>query len=104
PGPEQLRTASATAEERNATATIVGDPTLPGSAGGAILTLIANGAAPSSQSFVLPQGTTSSGRPFWRMIAGGFAYRDRLGGQGPRTDVGTQGAGGGHVTIDYRGA
>jgi hypothetical protein len=87
PGGAELRSAAATADERNAPATIVGDPTLAGSAGGAILTLIANGASPSSQEFVLPQGTTSSGKPFWRVMDGGFRYSDLLGEQGPVTVV-----------------
>src|SRR4030095_5968769 len=56
PGGPALRTASASADERNAPATIVGHPTLAGSGGGAILPLFANGASPSSQEFVLPQG------------------------------------------------
>jgi hypothetical protein len=75
PGPEQLRTASATAEERNATATIVGDPTLPGSAGGAILTLMANGASTSSQSFVLPQGFPAE--PLYRPRSRTYARSSR---------------------------
>jgi hypothetical protein len=100
PGPEQLRTAVATAEEHTATATIVGDPTLPGSAGGAILTLIANGASSSSQSFVLPQGASSSGRPFWRAIAGGFRYVDLTGQQGPVTAVVIKRTSGGRFVIE----
>jgi cysteine-rich repeat protein len=104
PGPPQLRTAVAEAEERNSTATVVGDPRLPGSAGGAILTLIANGASPSSQSFALPQGTTSSGplagQPFWRAITGGFRYRDLRGEQGPVTQVVIRRTSGGRFEIE----
>jgi hypothetical protein len=98
-GPE-LRTAVATADERNAPATIVGDPTLAGSAGGAILTLIANGDSPSSQDFVLPQGTTSSGKPFWRVMGGGFRYDDVDGEQGPVTAVRIKRTSGGRFTIE----
>lgn len=36
-----------------------------GSAGGAILELFANGANSSSQTLVLAQGTTSTGKAFW---------------------------------------
>jgi hypothetical protein len=100
PGGPALRTAAASADERNAPATLVGDPTLAGSAGGAILTLIANGASPSSQEFVLPQGTTSSGKPFWRVMDGGFRYDDLLGEQGPVTAVRIRRTPGGRFTID----
>src|SRR5262245_44971395 len=72
PAGPSLRSASATAAENNTDNTVVGDPTLAGSAGGAILTLIANGRSPSSQDFVLPQGTNSLGKPFWRVMSGGF--------------------------------
>src|SRR5262245_3562931 len=78
------RAANASALERNATATIVGDPTQTGSAGGAILTLIADGGTPSSQTFSLPQGTRSDGKPFWTAVGTrGFAYADPAGEQGP---------------------
>lgn len=43
----------------------MGDPTQMGSAGGAILELFANGANSSSQTLVLAQGTTSTGKAFW---------------------------------------
>jgi hypothetical protein len=100
PGGPALRTAAATADERNAAATIVGDPTLAGSAGGAILTLFANGASSSSQSFVLPQGTSSRGRLFWRTMDAGFRYDDVDGEQGPVTAVRFKRTSGGRFTID----
>jgi hypothetical protein len=78
------RLVSAAAKEIQSPETIVGNPTLPGSAGGAILQLIANGANPSSQTFNLAQGTSSTGRPFWVAIgASGFRYKDAKGDQGP---------------------
>jgi hypothetical protein len=78
------RLVSATAKETQSPETIVGNPTFPGSAGGAILTLIANGTSPSSQTFNLPQGTTSTGKPFWVAVgASGFRYKDPKGDQGP---------------------
>src|SRR5262249_15514371 len=84
PGLPKLRAASASALEGNSTATIVGDPTQPGSAGGAILELIANGGAPSSQTFNLPQGTRPDGKPFWTAQgSSGFTYTDLTGAQGP---------------------
>src|SRR4029453_13636669 len=88
------------ADERNAPATIVGDPTLAGSAGGAILTLFANGASSSSQSFVLPQGTSSRGRLFWRTMDAGFRYDDVDGEQGPGTAGRFKRTSGGRFTID----
>src|SRR4029450_12350926 len=108
PGGPELRTAKATADERNALATLVGDPTLPGSAGGAILTLIADGGTPSSQDFVLPQGTDSRGRPFWRVMTGqtgveGFRYDDPGGEQGPVTAVRIRRTGSGRFTIESAG-
>lgn len=78
------RTVAALAREAQSPETIVGDPTLPGSAGGALLTLTLNGTHPTSQTFVLPQGTTSRGSPFWSPLAGGgFKYKDPKGEQGP---------------------
>jgi hypothetical protein len=78
------RLISASAQEKQSPETIVGNPTFPGSAGGAILTLIANGANPSSQTFNLPQGTNSTGKPFWVAVgASGFRYKDPKGDQGP---------------------
>lgn len=74
----------ANAKETQSPETIVGNPTLPGSAGGAILGLVANGTSPSSQTFNLPQGTTSTGKPFWVAVgATGFRYKDPKGDQGP---------------------
>jgi hypothetical protein len=62
--------------------------------------LIANGASPSSQEFVLPQGTTSSRKPFWRVMAGGFRYSDLLGEQGPVTAVRIRRTSGGRFDIE----
>jgi hypothetical protein len=68
--------------EKNSNDTLVGDPTATGSAGGAILQIFANGGTPSSQSFVLNQGTNSRGKPFWSGDAvKGFKYNDSRGEQ-----------------------
>jgi hypothetical protein len=84
PGTPDKRKITSSAKESASPNTITGDPTLSGSAGGAILTVIANGASPTTQSFTLAQGTTSSGKPFWRTSgAAGFKYKDGKGEQGP---------------------
>jgi hypothetical protein len=70
--------------EKNSANTLVGNPTAPGSAGGAILELSAAGANPSSQSFTLPQGVAANGKPFW--VQSGnitYKYKDPKGEQGP---------------------
>jgi hypothetical protein len=99
PGSPGQRNVTGVAKEVRSSNTIVGDPTVPGSAGGAILgsaggailgsaggavlTVIANGDHPSQQIFPLKQGTSSTGKPFWR-TAGvkGFKYKDPNGQQG----------------------
>jgi hypothetical protein len=76
------RLISAAAKEIQSPETIVGNPTLPG--GGGVLTVIANGGTPTSQVFNLPQGTNSTGKPYWVAVgATGFRYKDPKGDQGP---------------------
>jgi hypothetical protein len=79
------RKLTSSAKELNSPNTITGDPTRSGSAGGAILTIIAKGTNPSAQDFNLPQGVSSSHKPFWRASGtfGGFKYKDGSGDQGP---------------------
>ena len=73
PGVATRRTVTAAAAEKGSDATVVGDPLT----GGGVLEVLANGATPSGQSFVLPQGTSSAGKPYWTVIgAHGFQYRD----------------------------
>lgn len=63
---------------------VVGDPIL----GGTTIELIANGASPSEQTFVIPGGPKGSGSsPGWTPITGGFRYRDRLGANGPVQEI-----------------
>ncbi len=91
PGTPDKRKVTGVAKETGSSATIVGDPTIAssaggallGSAGGAILTVIANGDNPTQQVFPLKQGTTSAGKPFWRASGTtGFKYKDPDGQQG----------------------
>src|SRR5262249_51938270 len=71
------------ASEKNSPNILVGDPTAS-SAGGAILTIFASGGTPTTQVFVLNQGTSSAGKPFWSGDAvKGFRYKDAKGDQGP---------------------
>jgi hypothetical protein len=78
------RNVLAVALEKSSAATLQGDPTLPGSAGGAILHLVANGANSTAQTFSLPQGTSpTTGRPYWSLVgSSGYKYRDAKGDQG----------------------
>ena len=103
PGSPDKRRVTGAAKEVDSPNTLTGDPTLPGSAGGAILgsaggailgsaggavlTIIADGAHPSQQIFALKQGKSSTGKPFWRAsvangVTNGFKYKDPNGEQG----------------------
>jgi hypothetical protein len=80
PGKTQIK---GSASEKDSANTLVGDPTASGSAGGAILTIFANGGSSTVQSFTLAQGTGSTGKPFWSGDAvKGFKYKDAKGDQG----------------------
>src|SRR5262249_55893870 len=82
PGDSSKTNVSSSATEKNSNDTLVGDPTAAGSAGGAILQIFVNGGTSASQSFVLNQGTTSKGKPFWSGDAvKGFKYSDSKGEQ-----------------------
>lgn len=84
PGSPTKRKVSSVAKEKGSTNTIVGNPTLSGSAGGAILTIFVDGASSANQSFVLNQGNSTTGKPFWTAAGTtGFKYRDPRGDQGP---------------------
>jgi hypothetical protein len=83
PGDATRRQVKGSAKEKRSPNTLIGDPTTAGSAGGAVLTIVANGGTPSVQTFVLNQGTSSAGEPFWSGDAvKGFTYRDPNGDQG----------------------
>ena len=60
--------------------TVVGDP----ATNGATLTVRADGASPSEQTWTLPVGTSAKGKPFWSGDAvKGFKYVDSQGENGP---------------------
>src|SRR4029453_12586397 len=83
------RIASAS-KEKGSSSTIVGDPTLAGSGGGAILRVFPFGPTSSNQSFALPQGTSTTGKPFWTATdtnGPGFKYKDPTGENGPVESV-----------------
>jgi len=83
PGDSAKRRVRGSAREKSSSNTLIGDPTLGGGAGGAVLTILANGGTPSLQTFVLNQGTSSTGKPFWSGDAvKGFKYSDATGDQG----------------------
>jgi hypothetical protein len=79
PGDATSRKITGSGKEKGSPNTLVGDPTLAGSAGGAILQVFANGASPTAQTFVLPQGTGSTGKQFWSQSGTGFKYKDPKG-------------------------
>jgi hypothetical protein len=83
------RKVTASAKEKNSPNTLVGNPTLSGSAGGAVLEVFANGGTSTSQTFTLAQGTsTLNGKPFWVASGNtGFKYKDSKGEQGPVKQV-----------------
>jgi hypothetical protein len=65
-------------KEKNSPDFIVGDPTISG----ATLQVVADGGSPSSQTFLLPQGLSSTGKSFWKATGTGFVYKDSLSEQG----------------------
>ncbi len=95
PGVATKRTVSSTAKERTSANTIVGDPRL----GGAVLEITVNGGAASAQRFDLPQGTASTGKPFWSASGTGYAYKDSKGQNGPVTAVKIQRSSSGNFSI-----
>jgi hypothetical protein len=98
PGSPDRRKITSSAKESASPNTVVGDPTLSG--GGAVLTVIANGVNPTSQSFNLPQGIDLSGKSFWSTNGvGGFKYRDRKGEQGAVRSVSMRKTEGGNFMI-----
>lgn len=93
------RNVSTSATEKGSPNFLVGNPTLAGSAGGAILQIFLDGADSSTQSFTLPQGTSSSGKPFWSASATGFKYKDAKGDVGAVSGVSIKRSGGGTFVI-----
>jgi hypothetical protein len=87
PADATSRKVTASGKEKNSPNTIVGNPLLPGPAGGGILQVFANGGTPTSQTFNLPQGTSSGGNLFWLQTNTGWKYKDARGDQGPVKSV-----------------
>jgi hypothetical protein len=80
PATPDRRKVSVLAKEIGSPNAIVGNPTTSG--GGATLTISVNGASPSSQTFVLPQGLNVQGKPFWKTVGvNGYKYKDSKGEQ-----------------------
>jgi hypothetical protein len=72
------RSVKTAAVEKNSPNSIVGNPTNAGPSGGGVLQVFAFGGTPTSQTFLLPQGTsTYTGRPFWTASGTSqFKYKD----------------------------
>lgn len=84
------------ARESDSPESIVGSP----HSAGAVLEIIANGANPSAQTFVLLPGNDSSGRSFWRDLGPtGFRYSDPTGEQGPVKKIVFRKSGSGRFTL-----
>lgn len=80
PSTAEKRKVIGKAKEKASPDTLVGDPTVDG----ATLTVRAEGATSTEQSFALPQGTSTKGKPFWTGSAtAGFKYKDPKGENGP---------------------
>src|SRR5262245_44533865 len=81
PGSPTKQKVSASGKESPGGASLVGDPT----ANGAVVTITANGATPSEETYTLPVGTSATtGKPFWTGDpTRGFKYRDPRGENGP---------------------
>jgi endonuclease/exonuclease/phosphatase family metal-dependent hydrolase len=93
------------AMDKVTTDSVVGDPTLPLGAGGAVLEVALNGATPSAEVYQLPQGTSTKGKPFWSASTTGFVYSDPNGEQGPVKSVKLEGSVGSklQLSVDLSG-
>jgi hypothetical protein len=81
PSTPEKRKITGAAKEKGSPNTLVGDPTV----GGATLTVTANGATPTSETYALPAGLhPATGKPFWSgNPVKGFKYTDAKGANGP---------------------
>jgi hypothetical protein len=89
----------ASAREKSSADLLVGDPTVAGSAGGAVLGVIANGGTSTARAYLLPQGAASNGKPFWKATKTGFRYVDAKGEQRPVRNVVISRSGNGTFTM-----
>jgi hypothetical protein len=98
PSTPEKRTVVGKAKESASSNTIVGDPT----ANGATLTVRAEGTNPTEQTFALPQGTNSKGKPLWTGDAiAGFKYKDPGGANGAVKQAQIKKSGSGAFTIKF---
>jgi len=96
PGVATRRSVTSSGREPASSNTIIGDPT----AGGGVLEVMVNGSASSAQRFVLPQGLSMTGQPFWSAVGtSGFLYRDGKGQNGPVKRVKIQRTSSGNFSI-----
>jgi len=99
PGTAQKRKVVGKAKEKASPDTLVGDPTV----GGATLTVRVDGASSAEQAFVLPQGASTKGKPFWTGDAkAGFKYKDPKGENGAVKQVRIKKSGRGVFTIKFK--
>jgi hypothetical protein len=97
------RKVDVTGKEENSPNTLVGNPTQAGSAGGAILEVFANGASSTNQAFVLAQGMSNTGKPFWSGDGmKGFKYKDEEGDQGAVKSVSIKRASNGSFSVKIK--
>jgi len=82
-GAASKRQWSVQAKALSSTATVAGDPTT----GGATVYLLTDGTVPGAQSWSLPQGVSSKGKPLWKATSNGFVYSDPEGINGPLKSV-----------------
>jgi hypothetical protein len=85
PTPDPTKRSSKVAGvEKNSPNSIVGNPTNAGPSGGGALQVFLSGGTPTTQTFVLPQGTSViTGRPFWSASGTtGYKYKDVRGENG----------------------
>src|SRR5262245_16371161 len=89
PGDSASRKITGSGKEKGSSNTLNGNPTLAGSAGGALLEVFATGGTSTSQSFALLSGTSGvTGKPFWTGDSNkGFKYKDPKGENSPVTGV-----------------
>lgn len=102
PGAPSKTSLKAAAKEKASGNTVVGNPVVSG----AVLTVRADGATPSSQTFSLPQGTSpSTGKPYWTGDpVKGFVYKDSKLDQGPIKQVSIKKTSGGVFQIKISGS
>jgi hypothetical protein len=96
PSTPEKRKVVVKAKEPGSPNTLIGNPV----ALGGVLQVTASGAATSSQSFILPQGTSITGKPFWSGDPiKGYKYKDARGENGPVKTLKIKRSAGGVFTV-----